>query len=165
MCIINHMCVQFHTMFYFSTHGHSRELTHFSQLKKKITISSSLGSCHMYSYRIKENACERIQLYTVHVTFQILTVCYCLIIEMQYLKYFSGFMYVHNVSLCSGLWDSILFLPVSNYLQMNLELSWRLVGPVQDESHPQPIIPSLNGCHIKKKCFSVVISDKVQDEF
>lgn len=59
-------------------------------------------------------------------------------------------MYVHNVCPFSGLWDSILILPVSNYLQMNLELNWRLVGPVQDEHHPQPIIPSLNGCHIKK---------------
>lgn len=153
MCIINHVCVQFHMVFYFSTHEHSRELTHFSQLKK-ITISSSLGSCHMYSYWIKENACERIQLYTGHITFHILTVCYCLIIEMQYLKYFSGFMYVHNVSHFSGLWDSILILPVSNYLQMNLELSWRLLGPVQDENHPQSIIPSRNGCHIKIKLLS-----------
>lgn len=117
----------------------------------------------MYSHSNKENACKEL---VIHITcyFSDFDSHFCLIFEIYYLKYFAGPFCVYNVSLSSGLWSSTLILSVSNSLQMNSGLSWRLGVAVKDENPQEPIIPSPSCC-LTRKIFSGVISDKVHDEF
>lgn len=148
MCIINHVCAIPHNVLFFHTWTFQRVNTFFSIIKINKTFPSLWARVKCIHIGTK-NMPEKNQLYILRVTFQILTVCYCSIIEIQYLKYFAGLIYVHNVSVFSGLWDSTLILPVCSYLPNKLRINWRLVVAVRDD-HPEPVIPAPNCCHGRK---------------